>query len=302
MVDRATLALRSYAKINLCLEVLGRRDDGYHDLATVFAAVSLHDSLRLERRADLRNRVDLSADGWPVPLGPANLCHRAASALLSLLPAHRARPALHIRLTKRLPPGGGLGGGSGNAAAVVAGLDRLLGGVLAPGDQRTIAPGLGSDVSFFLAAIPAALGTGRGDMLSPLPAPLLPALVIAWPGRPVPTAWAYGLLWQRDFSDGRAARELAAAVLAGRDLFADDRLGRNAFLGPVAHQRPDIAALLDRLGRLGAGATSLTGSGACVWGAFADPVDAARAARALRDDGLWACDARPAASGIEILP
>lgn len=302
MADRAILALRSYAKINLCLEVLRRRDDGYHDLATVFAAFSLHDSVRLEVSANPPNRLDLSADGWSVPLGSANLCHQAGTLLLSLLPAHRARPAVHIRLTKRLPPGGGLGGGSGNAAAVLAGLGRLLPLTIAPEEQGALAAHLGSDVPFFLAAIPAALGTGRGERLSPLPAPRLPALTIAWPGRPVPTAWAYALLSPHDLSNGQTARDLAAAVLAGHDLLSDSRLGRNAFLGPVTRQRPDIATLLHRLVHLGAHTTGLAGSGACVWGAFPDSGAAARAARALRDDGLWACEARPVASGIEILP
>ncbi|MCD6352257.1 MAG: 4-(cytidine 5'-diphospho)-2-C-methyl-D-erythritol kinase [Armatimonadetes bacterium] len=301
---RRAVTVRAYAKVNLCLEVLGRRQDGYHDLATVFAAVSLHDTLTLtlERGHWVAGAVELAVDGWAVPRGPENLVVRAAKLLMKHAgEVGRLPGGLRVSLTKRIPPGGGLGGGSADAAATLVGLKELLALELGPEELVTLAAELGSDVAFFASQAPAALGEGRGERLSPLPAPRLPALTLVWPGEPVGTAWAYGLLTAQDFSDGDAARSLAEALNREDELQGHPALGRNAFLRPVLEVRPDLAVVMQRLEEAGARVVSLAGSGACLWGAFADIAEAADAARALEREGLWAQPVTPVAAGVELI-
>ncbi len=302
----ASLVLRSHAKLNLCLEVLGRRGDGYHDLATIFTAISIWDTVRLEVEGH-RPRgapLEVHTEGWPVPGGSSNLCTRAAGALLEALlrAGDRHVPArVHIGLVKRLPPGGGLGGGSGNAAAVLVGLNALLGEPLDRHDLLSLAASVGSDVPFFVSGAPAALGTGRGERLEELPALRPLALVVAWPGLPVPTRWAYGKLSGDDFSDGSATADLARAVEAKHELLSLPAFGCNAFFGPVTRERPDIAALAADLRRAGATVISLAGSGACVWGALEDARRALDTERKLRRQGLWACVAWPVERPVEVV-
>jgi 4-diphosphocytidyl-2-C-methyl-D-erythritol kinase len=294
------LVLRAYAKLNLCLEVLGRRHDGYHELASVFLPVSLYDTVVVEVVGEWGG-VEVEAVGWPTPRGPANLCWRAAHRWRQWW-AERAgaAPGVRVRLTKRLPPGGGLGGGSSNAAAVLAGLNAWAAAASSPAQLMPLASPLGSDVPFFLGS-GAALVRGRGERLDPLPpAPSLP-LVVAWPGAGVATAWAYHQLQAQDFSSGQQAQRLAEAWQRGEDLSAQPGLGYNAFLAPLTARRPDIAALLGRLQALRAKVVSLAGSGACVWGLFADQAQSEDAAQRLRAQGIWAHAVHPVGAGVEII-
>ncbi|MHC4224837.1 MAG: 4-(cytidine 5'-diphospho)-2-C-methyl-D-erythritol kinase, partial [Planctomycetota bacterium] len=170
MSSSSALELEAPAKLNLCLEVLGRRPDGYHEIDSVFAAIDLCDTVRLERSDAIR----LTVHGEAAPEDDTNLAWRAAEAL---------GVGASISLEKRIPAGAGLGGGSSDAAAVLLGLDRLYG--LGTGRERLleIALGLGADVPFFLTG-----GTARcrgvGERVEPLPpAPgrryllVIPALV-----------------------------------------------------------------------------------------------------------------------------
>ncbi|MCX7598165.1 MAG: 4-(cytidine 5'-diphospho)-2-C-methyl-D-erythritol kinase [Armatimonadetes bacterium] len=322
------ITLRANAKLNLCLEVVGRRADGYHDIATVFQAISVCDGVRVELGGSARGLKVLS-DGWPAPRGVANLCWKAAVRLIGALsegqtansvapadgkcgcrdpdllvkaPALRPTGLLHgttIRLIKRLPPGGGLGGGSSNAAAVLVGLNYLLGRPLAAEVVQALAAGLGSDVAFFASGAAAALAGGRGEQLQPLPAAQDFWAVVAWPGAPVSTAWAYGQLCAADFGDGRAAAAVARAMRAGEPLPRPDVL-RNAFLRSVVAAREDVGRLMETVAAVGAAAVSLAGSGACVWGLFADRETAETAAQDLRRMGLWASAVTSAPQGVEI--
>lgn len=152
----------SFAKVNLDLAVLGRRPDGYHELRTIFQTVDLADDLEIELRE--RPGIDLAVSGADLPTGASNLAVQAAAAYLE---RWGAGLGAGLRLEKRIPVGGGLGGGSSNAAAVLSALDRLLGPV---GDDALleIARSLGADVPYFLHG-GTALGTGRGDEISLLP-------------------------------------------------------------------------------------------------------------------------------------
>lgn len=303
-MKRRWITLRAHAKINLCLEVLGRRPDGYHDLATVFQAISAYDTVRIELRGRERG-LQILSDGWPVPRGPANLCWKAAAHFATAIgEGAKASGAgllqgLAIRLVKRLPPGGGLGGGSSDAAAVLVGLNWLLGHPLTDERLLAVAADIGSDVAFFASGASAALAYGRGERIEPLPPAKDFWAVVAWPGSPVTTAWAYRQLSTADFSAGEAAAAVAAAMREGRlDLWASGC--RNAFLRPVTAAREDLRRLIDTLTAIGAAPVSLAGSGACVWGRFPDPEAAEAAAWKIRSAGLWACTASSAAQGVEI--
>jgi 4-diphosphocytidyl-2-C-methyl-D-erythritol kinase len=305
MIKRTSLTLRSHAKLNLCLEVLRKRDDGYHDIATVFAALSLYDTVHVELipLEHAARRVEICAEGWAVAGGAGNLAYRAACAFMLAAPPSQEleNVAIRVRLNKRIPPGGGLGGGSSNAAAVLFGLNILLGQPLAADALQHIAAQLGSDVPFFVARLPAALALGRGEVIDLLPLPRLPSVVIAWPGKPVSTAWAYRQLTAEDFGTGCHVRRLAQAIAKNADLASRPDLGHNSFLQPIVRSRPDVLHLLHRLRDLGATVVSLAGSGACVWGIFADAGQALHAWRRLSDCPLWACRASVSAAALEVV-
>src|ERR1700680_735819 len=156
------LRLPAFAKITLCLHVLGRRRDRYHELRTIFQAISLHDTLELWRSS--RPGISLETNDRAVPAGEENLVWRAAAALRQAL---RICGGVRLRLTKRIPVARGLGGGSSDAAAALLGLLRLTGKKVALERLMEIAAGLGADVPFFLLG-GRALGVGRGDEIYPL--------------------------------------------------------------------------------------------------------------------------------------
>lgn len=174
------------AKINLTLHIKGARPDGFHELDTIFIRTSLRDRLGVARAShrDLR----LECPGSDLPTGPDNLVVRAAELFRKRT---GIRDGFDVRLEKHIPAGGGLGGGSADAAATLDALNELCGHPLPPDDLLALASQLGSDIPFFLGP-PAARGTGRGEILTPVEAAGLPdrALLVN-PGFGVPTPWAY---------------------------------------------------------------------------------------------------------------
>src|SRR6202049_951156 len=155
----------AYAKVNLCLDVLGRRTDGYHELRTIFQTISLHDTLALE--VDRNPRIELRIIGTPALAGEPgrdNLVYRALDELRREL---RFKQGIRAVLTKRIPVGRGLGGGSSDAAAALIALLRLTGKRIEAVRLIEIASKLGADVPFFLRG-GRALGVGRGDEIYPL--------------------------------------------------------------------------------------------------------------------------------------
>ncbi|MBI3316802.1 MAG: 4-(cytidine 5'-diphospho)-2-C-methyl-D-erythritol kinase [Candidatus Omnitrophica bacterium] len=159
-----SLTLKSPAKINLYLKVLGRRRDGYHDLVTLFERISLKDSLRLIKAAP--GVFSLSASEPALSVGEDNLITRAYRLLQRQYPK---MGGVKVRLTKHIPIGGGLGGGSSNAAFFLLGMKRLYGLKGSENSLFRIGRRLGADVPFFLKEVPRAIGTGRGDRLRSIP-------------------------------------------------------------------------------------------------------------------------------------
>lgn len=269
------------AKINVILEVLARRADGYHDLWSILVLVDLCDTVTVAPR---KRGILLTVRPPVLPGGPGNLAFRAAEAFLETA----GRPGgAAITLRKRIPVGGGLGGGSSDAAAVLAALNAMTGRPLAREQLLEVAAGLGSDVPFFFSG-GAALITGRGEQVVELPPPRPRWLVLAQAGGPVSTAWAYGQLPSADRRVPNPTWTAAAAAGQTERLLG---MAFNRLEEVVFAARPDLAALKARLVGLGAAPVGLTGTGAALFG-FAPERGAARAwSAALKAEKgqAWAC-------------
>jgi 4-diphosphocytidyl-2-C-methyl-D-erythritol kinase len=253
--------VRALAKLNLTLEVLHRRPDGYHNLRTVFQTISLSDVLEMEVRRSRSSRIVVQCD---VAIPGENLVKRAAEAVLETL---GVTAAVSCRLRKRIPMGAGLGGGSSDAAEVLRVLPRLLKKPIPVERLVELGSALGSDVPFFLLGS-TALGLGRGTELYPLPAlPRLPVLVVA-PDVHVSTAEAYRSL-RRGFEEESARENLtsrAAWTIAAGEDWAD--LAVNDFEEAVFSQHPQLGAIRQRLADAGARPARMTGSGSALFGVF----------------------------------
>ncbi len=268
------LRVRVPAKVNLFLRVRGRRPDGYHRIETVFHTIGLWDEVAIAPSRLLRFR----RSGLPSPAGADNLCVRALVALRDLV---RPRSGADVRLRKRIPSGAGLGGGSGDAAAVLAGLNRFWRAGLTISRLRTLALSLGSDVPFFLAG-GAAVGRGRGERLSPLPSRLRAWAVVLKPRFGVSTRAAYAALDRMaERNRGCPGATLAGVSRALRRGRLDELRTHNDFEAALATPHPDLARLRTELLRAGAAPVFLTGSGSALIGLCADRRRAGRVARAL---------------------
>lgn len=265
--------LAAGAKVNLRLRVFPPDATGYHSLETLFLATDLRDELEL-RLGSPGVRLSVTWDGPedPLPSGPENLAHRAAEAFFR---AAGAAPAVRIHLVKRIPVGTGLGGGSADAAAVLRGLNDLLGTPLSEATLMSIAGELGSDVPFGLLRSPFALAWERGRRLLPLsPPPSRPGLVAVPPFR-VETAAAYGWLEE----DRGSPRPAPGALPVPGALPAPERLARwdvlralaeNDFHGPVFRRHPVLADARGAMLNAGASLSLLAGSGSALFGVFPD--------------------------------
>jgi len=273
------LVLQAPAKINLCLRVLGKRPDGYHDIDSVFAKVSLFDTLSFRAAPG----IELTTEGFDAGPSADNLVVRAARALR----AGRPRlPGVRMHLVKRIPSGAGLGGGSSDAAAALRGLDRFWGLGLTPRELHGLAASLGSDVPFFLHGA-AARVSGRGEVVEPFtPARSWPVLLVK-PRVSVSTAWAYGAL---SLTKDRQKNKLSCFGLAENRLSSLAAGLANDFEAPVFRRHPEILRIRDGLLRQGALAAVLSGSGSAVVGFFDRGEEAARAVRAFPD--CWSAVAR----------
>jgi 4-diphosphocytidyl-2-C-methyl-D-erythritol kinase len=253
------MQIRSHAKINWSLRVLGKRGDGFHDLETLFQTISLHDTLTIERA----ERMAIRSSDPTIPSDERNLVWKAARAMQLRCGA----PAVTVDIEKRIPAGGGLGGGSSNAAATLRAIDVLF-ALRTPVDLLSeIALQLGSDVPFFLTG-GTAYATGRGEKLVPLgPLAAIPLLLIVSPQR-VQTGEAFALLsaTPRAPSDPLGLERVRAMVesdlLEYRDLLVND------FEPPVFARLPRLSDLKRRLYDSGAGWAGMTGSGSTMVGAY----------------------------------
>jgi 4-diphosphocytidyl-2-C-methyl-D-erythritol kinase len=257
--------VHALAKVNLLLEVLNKRADGFHDLRTIFQTISLADTIDLEWRVGGKPGIELDS---AVEI-PNNLVLRAAEKIIC---ETNSRGRLQLRLRKVIPMGGGLGGGSTDAAAVLIALPVLTGRAVAPERLHAIAAELGSDVPFFLTG-GTALGIGRGTEVYPLAdAPRASGLLVA-PDVHVSTAEAYTALG-RGLTVTAASHKINSSQLLasrfGAELSAEEWSGlcSNDFEPVVFRRHPQLKAIREKLYRSGARPAMMTGSGGAVFGFF----------------------------------
>ncbi len=259
----------AFAKINLDLRVLRKRDDGYHELRTVFQTISLRDEIEMKFTPARRTEIAIAGS---VTI-PDNLMERAARLCLAEM---RICGRVEMTLDKRIPMGAGLGGGSSDAAAVLLALPVLAGRAIPVANLLEIGTRLGSDVPFFLFG-GTAVGLGRGEEFYPLPDAKLGAGLLATTAVHVSTAEAYQMVSQRlKAVDSGALRSFQAGVWEN-----SGPAGQNDFEPAVFARHPQLKKLKAKLIEMGAQPAMMTGSGSAIYGFFLSKILAAQAASEL---------------------
>lgn len=276
--------------MNLYLEVLGRRPDGYHDILSVLQSVALGDDLELEERP---SGIDVICPTPGVPSGEENLVAQAWRRFRS----ETGRPAgLRVRIDKRIPVAAGLGGGSANAAGVLAGLARMYGGV---GDVVSMAAAIGSDVPFFLAG-GTQLARGTGTQLERLPPLPECRIVLVCPEFPVATSWAYGRL-KMPLTRDRDFLTMIQSGLGHGDLATVARGLFNRFEPVVFESHPELGSLKAEIARHRALGMVLSGSGPTLVAVLESDETASALEAWLTRRGHRCFVTRPAGKGLEFL-
>jgi 4-diphosphocytidyl-2-C-methyl-D-erythritol kinase len=272
----------SPCKINLLLNVLGKRADGFHELETILYPVRIEDKLEFERGP--YPGVELTCSNAALPTDSQNLVVRAARAFFEKT---RLQEGIRIHLDKRIPLAAGLGGGSSNAANTLAGLNELFGGPLTSPQLREIAAGLGSDIPFFLQSSPA-LATGRGAQITPLDSFAAfqdAVLLLIYPGFGISSAWAYQQLSRFpaavNGTPGRAQTLLS--LLKQNDLSKAAKAFYNALEAPALHKFPILAMYQEFLRDQGAAATLMSGSGSTTFALVQDQMTAGKLVEAFKE-------------------
>lgn len=264
-----SLHLQAPAKVNLRLEILKRREDGYHELRTVFQKISLHDTLHFSLKEE--KGISIRADHPRLPLGKKNLVHKAAQSIFKVC---GYRGGVHIEIEKKIPLAAGLGGGSSNAAATLTALNKLLEIKLSQKELMEIGLGIGADVPFFFLK-GAAIGSGIGDRLRKEKLPSL-WYVLIYPNFEVSTRWAYEhfVLTNQQFHFN-LHRFLKTPEGISRILL-------NHLEEVVSKRYPQINLMKEWLLSAGALGALMTGSGPTVFGLFRDTKSAAGAYERIR--------------------
>jgi 4-diphosphocytidyl-2-C-methyl-D-erythritol kinase len=278
---KRSVRLPAFAKINLCLHVMGKRPDGYHELRTIFQAISLHDTVAISIDPGGSGQLSLSCNDVALPLGPDNLVWRAIEAIG---PDIGFRGSISMRLEKRIPVARGLGGGSSDAAATLIGMMRLTKSQVPLPRLMEIAASLGADVPFFLFG-GRALAVSRGDEIYPLPnVPKRTILVVSPRDIGVSTKDAYQWISAELTKTARPSKIWGFCALCW------SRQGgslSNDFEGPVFSRYPRLGEIRDALLERGAADAALAGSGSAVFGVFRNPAQARRTARAFPEDSVF---------------
>lgn len=257
----------AYAKINLGLHVLAKREDGFHEIDTIMVKIGWADRISITPSISF----GFTADDPNLPTDEGNLCVRAA---LAVAKATGRTLDVHIHLEKRVPYGAGLGSGSSDAATVLAALNARWGDPLPPKDLAVIAAGLGSDVPFFLGG-PVAQALGRGERLLPQPHRGPTHAVVIVPPIHVPTGKAYGWTVPQMRPPGTLLAQYQEPTRWQLTLVND-------FQAPVVQRYPDIEEVMNMLESHEATFSALSGSGSAVFGLFPTLADAVRGSESIR--------------------
>ncbi len=276
-----SIKITAPAKINLFLHVVGKRDDGYHELRTLMCCVGLHDTLLLRMGTD-RSRITCTDPN--IPCDEANLALKAALIFNRTLTEQTPVDAqnLSIELIKRIPAGAGLGGGSSDAAAVLVGLNRYYNHPLSHTKLHALALSLGADVPFFIESKPA-IATGVGERLEPFTGLPSWSVVIVYPGFGISTAEVF-----KNLNLGLTKCEKQLRYFPFK--YGKFDIGRhlcNDLEIVAAHRYPIIETIKNELLNQGAMGSLMTGSGSAVFGLFADPDAARQAGKGLAGREDW---------------
>jgi 4-diphosphocytidyl-2-C-methyl-D-erythritol kinase len=278
MIRRASI--KSLAKINLDLRVLHQRPDGFHELRTVFQTISLADTIDIEYEP--ARRTNISIDD-PLAI-PGNLVVKAAQAVLDALKLHAT---VHFRLRKNIPMGGGLGGGSSNAAAVLLALPVLAG---RPAEPAKLAAELGSDVPFFLTG-GTAVGIGRGTEVYEIPDLKPEPILVISSGLHVATGPAYqalgrGLTASDSSSKINEFQAFVRVLASGHSAGAASPFSANDFEAVVFREFPQLQTIVRKLSKLGTSrarpGVRMTGSGSAIFAIFGSRLERDRAEAVLK--------------------
>ena len=291
-ISSKQIKLRGAAKINLYLDVLARRDDGYHEIETLLQPVGLWDDISIGL---IESGIELAGDDPSIGWDENNLCHRAAAVMLERAGGGGAR----ISVGKRIPHGAGLGGGSSDAAAVLVGLDELLGLGLEREELMEIGLSLGSDIPFFIMGGPAVC-RGRGEIVEPVEGLGTGWILIVKPDVTVSTKWAYQNL--RIGLTRGSGKATLRQLIEGLKRFPEVELKAwNSFTGPVTESYPEIDAILDTLRRSGAILSAMSGSGSACFALFGEEGRATEVRRLFTGKGLFTEVVRPVDRAVMLL-
>lgn len=266
------IRVKAYAKINLGLRIIRRRDDGYHDIETIFHRINLFDELSLTPSST----ISMSCGQSGLPTDDRNLCIRAAELI-----AQRCgmQAGVHIDLTKTIPIGAGLGGGSSDAAATLSGLHQLWNLRMSDTELSAIAVQLGSDVPYFMRG-GSAYATARGDVLDYFRLNLPYWILVVYPNLHVSTAWAY-----QEFKSQNSKFKISLKSAVLDHINEPQKLRQlvvNDFETIVVHTHEPVARARDALIGSGAEFVQLSGSGSSVYGLFRDEDTARNAEKICR--------------------
>ena len=270
---------QAYAKINLSLDVLRRREDGYHELRMVMQTVDICDDLMIERTDE--PGIEIRTDREELPVNGVNLIYKAAELLFG---EKGIRQSVRVTLTKRIPIAAGMAGGSADAAAAMHGLNELFGMGYSLEELQRLGVKLGADIPYCLAG-GTMLSEGIGEILTPLPAPPACFLVVAKPDLNVSTAFVYGNLHADSLPYHPDVDGMVEALRAGSLKGITDRMG-NVLETVTAKKYPVIEQIKGLLRDQGAENALMSGSGPSVFGVFTQRGQAEAAARAVADRGL----------------
>ena len=275
----STIAFKTPAKVNLGLYILGKREDGFHELETLFQMVNWCDEIKIECLGD---GLDLICNQPDIPNDDGNLVIKAARLLQTRFPDRCKGARIHLK--KNIPHGAGLGGGSGNAAGTLLGLNFLWGLKLKREDLILMASELGSDVPFFLFS-PCAIGRSKGEILEPVNTSIKFYILMVYPGFTLSAAWVYENLNLKLTKQKNNISILENFLLQSE--FAQLGAAWINDLEPVVFQEyPEIFAIKKQILAFGAKGALLSGSGSTVFGLF-DNLETAKTAYARLEGGKF---------------
>lgn len=273
-----TISLDCPAKVNLSLDVVERRPDGYHNLKTVMHTVNLCDALTLTLEDSSKAQIAMQSQTTNIPLTEDNLCVKAAKAFFD---ATNNVAKLTIDLKKNIPVGAGLGGGSSDAAGTLVCLNKLFGEPLSADKLCEIAAKLGADVPFFIVG-GCMLAEGIGEILSPLPKLKGVFFVIAKPDYGISTPWVYKNL-VLDENTKHPNTQAVIDAISKNDVFALGREAMNVLETVVEKEYPEISQLKAIMSEMSAAYSLMSGSGSSIFGIFDDLTLAQTCAEKLKE-------------------